>query len=314
MKPIDDTEVLAFIARTEAAYPPEANGASIADNRRFYDAMCAVFRKPRPTGIAAFDERIGAVPVRVYRRAAAPAGVAAGGPAAVVYAHGGGFVVGSLDSHDDVCAEIADRTGVTVVAVDYRLAPEHRHPAQLDDVEAVWQAVAAAFPRVVVAGDSAGGTLVAGLCVRLARLDARRGGRRPDGLVLIYPGLGGDRSAASYVDNAEAPMLRTADLEPYETARFGGLPPEGPEAEAYPLRAPDVTIFPPSFVLTADVDPLRDDGITFAARLAGAGVAVIGRNEPQLVHGFLRARHDSARAGAAFDAIVAAIGALAGRG
>lgn len=299
MTPIDDPEVLAFVAATEAAYPADANGASALENRRHYDAMCAVFRVPRPSGVATLDERIGEVPVRVYRPAEARAG------AAILYAHGGGYVVGSLESHDDVCAEIAEGTGATVVAVDYRLAPEHRHPAQLDDVETVWREIAARFDRVVVAGDSAGACLVAGLCLRLRR----RGERLPAAQVLIYPGLGGDRSLPAYSENAEAPMLRTVDLSAYEIARFGGAAPVGPREEAHPLAATDLAGLPPAFVLTADVDPLRDDGLLYAERLRAAGVDAIGRNEPQLVHGFLRGRHRSARIRAAFDAIVAALAA-----
>lgn len=299
MTAIDDPEVLAFIDRTEAAYPAEANGASAADNRRFYDAMCAVFRAARPAGVAVADERIEGVAVRVYRSVASRDATRR----AVVYAHGGGYVVGSLESHDDVCAEIAAATGATVVAVEYRLAPEHRHPAQLDDVATVWRAVAAAFDRVVVAGDSAGACLVAGLCLRLRRA----GERQPEGQVLIYPGLGGDRSLAAYHDNAEAPMLRTADLDVYEAARFGGAEPVGPIDEARPLRATDYAALPPAFVVTADVDPLRDDGKVYAERLAAAGVPAAWRNEPQLVHGYLRARHMSGRAAASFEAITTAI-------
>lgn len=308
MSLIDDPEILAFIADTEAAYPADTNGSTAADNRRFYDAMCRVFRVARPTDIAALDETIGGVPVRVYRHAAAPAPVAAGGTAAVVYAHGGGFVVGSLESHDDVCAELCLATGAAVVAVDYRLAPEHRHPAQLDDVEKVFSAVAETFTTVAVAGDSAGATLVAGLCVRLAR----EGKRKPAGAVLIYPWLGGERDWPSYIDNAEAPMLRTSDLAFYAEARYGGSTPAGPLDEALPLNAADFGIFPPTFVVTADVDPLRDDGSVFAARLTQAGVPATCRNEAQLVHGFLRARHRSVRANVAFEAIGTALRDLLG--
>lgn len=297
MAQIDDPEVLAFIARTEAAYPPEANTASAADNRRTYDAMCAVFRQPRPDGVSVVDDTVATVGIRTYR----PAGAAPA--AAVLFAHGGGFVVGSLDSHDDVCAEIAQRCGLAVVAVDYRLAPEHRHPAQLDDLETVWRWLSPQVERVVLAGDSAGGCLSAGLALRLRR----HGESMPAGLVLTYPGLGGDRSWPSYTDHAEAPMLRTSDLAAYETARFGVGGPQGPIEDAHPLAAADYAGLPPTFVVTADVDPLRDDGRVFVERLAGAGVAAVWRNEPQLVHGYLRARHSSRRAAASFAAVCEAV-------
>ncbi|MGD9917614.1 MAG: alpha/beta hydrolase [Paenirhodobacter sp.] len=291
---IADPQVLAFIARTEAAYPPEANGASAAENRRYYDAMCAAFRAPRPPGLAVADRAPGGVPCRIY---------GAETPVAVLYIHGGGYVVGGLESHDDICAEIADATGLQVIAVDYRLAPEHRWPAQIDDVLAVWRALDR--PAVVV-GDSAGAALAAGLCLAL------RGGRQPLGQVLIYPGLGGDGTAPSYAENAEAPLLRTADLGSYRTALHGPEPVTDPRAA--PLSAPDLSGLAPAFVVSADVDPLRDDAPEFVARLRAAGVAAEWRNEPELPHGYLRARRSSDRARRSFQAILAAIAGFARRG
>lgn len=284
---ITDPQILDFIARTEAAYPAEANGASPADNRRFYDAMCAVFRAPRPPGLPVEDRPIGGVPCRVYGEET---------PVAVLYIHGGGFVVGGLDSHDDVCAEIADATGLQVIAADYRLAPEHRWPAQIRDVEAVWLALDR--PAVVV-GDSAGAMLTAALCL------SQRGQRQPLGQVLVYPGLGGDRSAPSYTVNAEAPMLRTVDLDSYRLALHGEDPIRDPLAA--PLRAPSLAGLAPAFVVSADVDPLRDDGRDYAARLRRECVAAEWRNEPELPHGYLRARRESDRARRSFQAILAAI-------
>lgn len=291
---ISDPQVRAFIAQTEAAYPPEANGASAAENRRYYDAMCAQFRAPRPPGLAVADRTLGGVPCRVY---------GAQTPVAALYIHGGGYVVGGLESHDDICAEIADATGLQVIAVDYRLAPEHRWPAQIDDVIAVWRALDR--PAVVV-GDSAGAALAAGLCLDL------RGGRQPLGQVLIYPGLGGDGAAPSYTENAEAPLLRRADLGSYRSALHG----EGPvtDPRAAPLMAPDLSGLAPAFVVSADVDPLRDDAPAFVARLRAAGVAAEWRNEAELPHGYLRARRSSDRARRSFQAILAAIAGFAGRG
>lgn len=283
---ITDPQILDFIARTEATYPAEANGASAADNRRYYDAMCAVFRGPRPPDLPVEDRPLGGVPCRIYGAETA---------VAVLYIHGGGFVVGGLESHDDVCAEIADATGLQVVAVDYRLAPEHRWPAQIRDVEAVWQAL---DRPAVVAGDSAGGNLAAALCL------SRQGHRQPLGQVLVYPSLGGDRSAPSYSVNAEAPMLRTVDLDSYKVALHG----EGPVTDplAAPLTASSFVGLAPAFVVSADVDPLRDDSPAYVARLRQAGVAADWRNEPELPHGYLRARRESDRARRSFQAILAA--------
>lgn len=293
MTPITDPEILDFITRTDDAYPPEANGASAAENRRYYDAMCALFRAPRPEGLAVEDRSIGGVPCRVY---GADQGVF------VLYLHGGGFVVGGLDSHDDVCAEIADATGLCVVSADYPLAPEHRYPAQITDVQAVWRALGADGRRGVVAGDSAGGNLAAALC--LAMRDAA--GPMPLGQVLIYPGLGGDETAPSYTENAMAPMLRTQDLASYRAMLHG--PDNGArDPLAAPLCATDLSGLPPAFLVSADVDPLRDDARDYALRLNAAGVPAQWRNEPQLVHGYLRARRTSDRARRSFAAIIAAI-------
>lgn len=290
---IRDPQVLAFIAATEAAYPPEANSASPAENRRHYDAMCARFRAPRPPGLKVEDRALGGVPCRVY---------GAMTPVCVLYVHGGGFVVGGLDSHDDVCAEIAAATGLQVFAVDYRLAPEHRWPAQLQDVRAVWDMLDRA---AVVVGDSAGGMLAAALCLSL------RGQRQPLGQVLIYPGLGGDGSAPSYTQNAQAPLLRTEDLGAYDQALHGAGPVSDPLAR--PLRFPDLGQLAPAFIISADVDPLRDDGRDYAARLQAAGTAAEWRNEPELPHGYLRARHTSRRAGQSFAAITRRIAGFARR-
>lgn len=288
-----DPQILDFIARTEAAYPADANAASVEQNRRYYDRMCARFRAPRPEGMAVSDVRPGGVACRVY---------GADSAVCVLYLHGGGFVVGGLDSHDDICAEIADATGLQVIAADYRLAPEHRWPAQIQDARAVWRAL---DRPAILAGDSAGGLLAAALCLSL------QGERQPLGQVLIYPALGGDGTAASYRENAKAPLLRTEDLAVYHNALHG----EGPVTDplAAPLSAGLSPGLAPAFIVTADVDPLRDDGRDYAAKLTAAGVSATLRNEPQLPHGFLRARGSSDRARRSFQAIIAAIAGFAMR-
>ena len=174
---ITDPEVLAFIARTENRYPPDAIDKTIADQRRVYNALCDDFRQPRPEGTTVTHEVAGTVPQRRY----VPRGA---GPVTVVYYHGGGFVVGGLESHDDTCAEIAAGASCTVVSVDYRLCPEHVHPAAYEDALAAARAALEAGP-VILVGDSAGGNLAAAVAQTLRGADIR-------GQVLIYPGLGGD--------------------------------------------------------------------------------------------------------------------------
>jgi acetyl esterase len=292
MEIVTDPEVLDFIARTEAAFPADANVASPAERRRQYDTMCALFRAPRPAGVEVADSLAGGVATRRYF----PVAEVAARPF-LLYCHGGGFVVGSLDSHDDICAEIAVRARLEVVAVDYRRAPEHVYPAPLDDVTVAWLALADSGRAGLVAGDSAGGGLAAALCLRMRRLRAAM----PVGQVVIYPSLGGDGTAASYRENADAPLLRTSDLAHY--TRYHGGAAEACDPELFPLRATDFSGLPPALVVTADVDPLRDDGPAYAAALRAAGGRAHWRNEPQLVHGYLRARHVSRRAARSFQAI-----------
>uniref|UniRef100_UPI0017872DFE alpha/beta hydrolase fold domain-containing protein n=1 Tax=Mesorhizobium mediterraneum TaxID=43617 RepID=UPI0017872DFE len=188
-----------YIDRVNAWYPPEMD-LPVDKQRAIYDAMCRAFHAGTPAGVEASDGTVAAgdhaIPIRRYQLAGkAP-------QAMVVYYHGGGFVLGGLDSHDDICAEICAGTGFAVLSADYRLAPEHLHPAAFDDALAVfeWAATTTALP-IVLCGESAGGNLAAGVAHA-----ARRHPRPAIGQVLVYPELGGDESAGSYVEHAEAPL------------------------------------------------------------------------------------------------------------
>jgi acetyl esterase len=278
-----DEETWAFIRATDAAYPADAVDLDSAGQRRVYDAMCRVFH--RPYAARPVDHQIAGVPVRDF----------AGDAPAVVYLHGGGFVVGGLNSHDDVCAEIAAATGLRVVLVDYRLSPEHRHPAALEDCLAVVRALG----DVVLVGDSAGGNLCAAVA---AQVPVR-------GQVLIYPGLGGDVDRGSYLTHAHAPMLTRADVLFYAGIRHGGEVP-APDPTVSPLLG-DFTGLPPTVAFGAECDPLCDDAEAYAARARAAGVRAVSFTEAGLVHGYLRARHSVGRARDSFGRIVAAVSALA---
>lgn len=289
-----DAETWGFIRATNDAYPPDTATLSIADQRAIYDRMCRVFFQGYPKGVTAQDESVAGVPCRVYP----------GATPSVIYLHGGGYVVGGVHSHDDVCAEIRSRTGLTVIAVDYRLSPEHRHPAAFDDACAVIRAVAALGP-VVLAGDSAGGNLAA------AASHALRGsGVRILGQVLIYPGLGGDLNAGSYLTHAHAPMLTRDDVLFYKDIRHGGPSPED-DPTVHPLRDGDFNGLPPTLAISAQCDPLADDARDYAAKLRAAGGLAHWVEELGLVHGFLRARSTVPRAAASFTRIVDAISAFA---
>jgi len=294
-----DAETWAFIRKTIESYPEDAVETSVQAQRDAYDTMCRAFYQGRPAGVGVRDIRADGVPVRVY---------SAGDPSCtVMYFHGGGFVVGGLDSHDDVCAEICAMTGYRVVSVDYRLAPEHKHPASFDDC---WAATAWAAREygdgIVLVGDSAGGNLAAAVAHH-----ARGRLKGILGQVLIYPGLGGDRTKGSYLEHAHAPLLTLAELKFYERIRLADdqPTPEGDPTYA-PLQDSDFSGLPPTVIFTADCDPIRDDGKDYAARLRAAGVKVHRTNEAGLVHGYLRARVTVGRARDSFERIEVAIETL----
>ena len=286
-----DDQIRAFIAATDACYPPDTATMEIAQQRAIYDAMCAQFHRPYPHGITAQNTKIAGVACRRY----------SGALPRVVYFHGGGFVVGGLESHDDVCAEIAAATGREVVSVDYRLSPEHLHPAAFDDACGVVRALAGEGP-VVLAGDSAGGNLAA------ATTQALRGTGAILGQVLIYPGLGGDPTKGSYLTHAFAPMLTLADVAFYGEIR--GKPTAG-DATLSPLQDDNFSGIAPTFAQAAECDPLADDALTYASVIQAAGGKAHAATAKGLVHGYLRARHTSDRAAAGFAEICTAITAFA---
>ena len=291
-----DAPTWAFIRATDAAYPPDTASLSVADQRAIYDRMCRAFHRGYPPGVTATDSPVAGVPCRQF----------AGAGPTVLYLHGGGFVVGGLESHDDVCAELCARTGLPVVCADYRLAPEHTHPAAYDDCLAVARALAAQGP-ILLAGDSAGGNLCAAVAAAL-----RGTGAQVLGQVLIYPGLGGNWDRGSYLTHAHAPMLTRDDVIFYFTIRHGS-PPDRPDPTASPLAATDFAGLPPTLAIAAECDPLADDAAAYAAAVTAAGGQAQAVTEPGLVHGYLRARATVPRAAASFDRIVATLSAMAAR-
>jgi acetyl esterase len=219
----------------------------------------------------------GAIPARVYEPVPDPVGT-------VVYYHGGGWVLGSLDEFDAVCQALAVASGARVVSVDYRLAPEHRFPAAADDAFAALVRVAEQHPDepIVVAGDSAGGNLAA-----VSALRAREAGGPEIALqVLVYPVVDCDLSRPSYVECSRGELfLNTAEIvwfwdhyAPDETGR------EHPYAS--PIRASDLSGLPPAYVVVAEHDPLRDEGLAYAAALEAAGVPVTVARYGDQIHAF----------------------------
>ncbi len=287
-----DDEVKAFLAKSDSFYPPDAVDLSITEQRTVYDRMCAAFDVGRPEEVNVEDHSFGGVPCRVYD---APEAVGT-----LFYCHGGGFVVGGLDSHDSICAEFCAQAAMRVVAVDYRLSPEHPHPSDFEDVLAVFDALGG---PMVLAGDSAGGNLVSALA------HARRKRGNITGVLLIYPGLGGDLSLPSYVTHSEAPGLTMRDIAFYMDLRTAGTDKAGDPTFA-PLHDTDFAGLPPTVAITAEYDPLSSDGMAYVDALSKAGSPALWREEKGLVHGYLRARHMSAKAGASFERMVQSLRAL----
>ncbi|MEE9313751.1 MAG: alpha/beta hydrolase [Rhizobiaceae bacterium] len=299
-----DEETWAFITETNSWYPPETLNNTVEQQRMVYNKMCRAFFKGYPEGVSAVDGVISTpdydIPIRNYSMEGAQP------KARVVYYHGGGFVVGGLESHDDICAEICERTGFGVTSVDYRLAPEHSYPDDFNDAVAAFKYVSAdsALPTIVV-GDSAGGNLAVAVSHTTRNIDAK-----PVGQVLIYPGLSSDLSKGSFIEHAEAPLLSTAETTFYKTKRTNGNERLLLEANCSPLNDTDFKGLPPTVIISAQCDPLSDNGRDYCNKILATGGQAIWFNEAGLVHGFLRGRHTSARIKAAFTRVVDGISAL----
>jgi acetyl esterase len=224
----------------------------------------------------------GHIPVRIY----APASERP--LPGLVFLHGGGWARGSLDTHDRLCRSLANGAGCIVVSVDYRMAPEHRFPAALDDSATAtrWVASNAANlgidpDRLAVGGDSAGGNLAAAVTLVLRE----EGGPRLTHQLLIYPVTDFNFDTISYKDNATGYMLTRSAMRHYWALYLADAS-DGANYRASPLRATDFGKLPPATILTAEYDPLRDEGLAYAERLRAAGVAVRYLEYPGLIHGF----------------------------
>ncbi len=241
---------------------------------------------PTPVGRVE-DRRIpgpaGEIPVRIYT----PEG---SGPFPLIaFFHGGGFVLCSLETHDELCRAMCRDAGAVVVSVDYRLAPEAKYPAAADDCYAAtaWCAAHAAelgadAARLVVAGDSAGGNLAAVTALRARDLGAPRIRHQ----VLIYPATHCDFDTPSYRENAQGYFL-TADAMRWFWAHYLENPAQASEPYACPAHAADLKGLPPATVITAEYDPLRDEGEDYAAQLRAAGVPVVLKRYDGMIHGFV---------------------------
>jgi acetyl esterase len=264
---------------------PALETLSVADARANMLQRVELLKPFAPQGVETADLAIttgeGPIPIRIYR----PAGAYAPLPI-VVWLHGGGWVLGNIDTHDNVCRFLAELGPLLVISVDYRLAPEARAPAQQQDALAAlhWAAANAAAhggdpARLIVGGDSAGGNLAA-----LAALAARTGGPKLAGQLLVYPVTDFPADAhASYAENADFGLTRES-MEWFWAHWLA----EGavPDATTAPLRAADLSGLPPAYVITASHDVLRDEGKAYSGRLAEAGALACHDHVEGTIHGF----------------------------
>jgi acetyl esterase len=269
--------------RVPGYYPP------LPELRQQLRTMVTLMDEPAPAVPRIEDIGIpgpaGTIGARVYD----PAGAGAPPRPVVAYYHGGGWVQGDLDTHHGLCARLALRSGALVVSVDYRLAPEHKFPAAVEDAFAAYRWLRAHAGglggdpgRIAVAGDSAGGNLSA----VVSQLAARSGMPVPACQVLIYPAVDFALETASHREMEEAHIIPRDRIVWYMEQYLRGDA-DRADLRASPLRAPDLTGQPPALVVTAGFDPLRDEGLAYAERLRAAGVDVVHREYPGQIHAFV---------------------------
>jgi acetyl esterase len=284
-----DTQVLLKLA--ERNPPPPAASRTPAGAREEIRRSANVVAGPTIALASVHETTIAGAdgPLRARLYVPEEAQHASAGPL-IVYYHGGGWVVGDLDTHDQPCRLLANASGARVLSVDYRLAPEHRFPAPVHDaLAAFYDAVSSAErlgadpARIAVAGDSAGGHLAA-VTAQLAA--AAPGGPVPAFQLLIYPVTDLVEVSRSRLEFAEGFLLTKESMDWYEE-QFLGADGDRRDPRASPLLAADLSAVAPALVVTAGFDPLRDEGEAYAARLRAAGVRTILRRHPGYVHGFI---------------------------
>jgi acetyl esterase len=252
---------------------PPTHELSVPEARAFFRERVGAVQLPPPAvaevrNLAA-DGPEGAVPLRYYR----PLGASGAALPVLVYYHGGGWVLGDLDTHDALCRELANRAGCAVIAVDYRLGPEHRFPAAVIDCIAAtrWVHEHAAelgldATRLAVGGDSAGGNLAA-----VVSIAARDAGKPPIAFqLLIYPATDMNCTAASHAENGQGYTLPRETIA-WFIGHYIADSAQYTDWRASPLLHPDLSRLPPALVLTAGFDPLRDEAAAYAKRLTAAG-------------------------------------------
>ena len=284
-----DPQMRAVLERIEKAALPQFCTLSADEARRLYRESRAALSPPVP-GVQevrdlAASGPAGPIPVRLYRGLDTPAGAAL---PVLVFFHGGGWTIGDLDTHDIVCRTLANKARCAVVAVDYRMGPEHKFPAAVEDCLAAirWVASQATVlgvdaARIAVGGDSAGGNLAA-----VAAIALRDAGGPP--LVfqaLVYPATDQRMDSASHARFGEGYLLTRDNMLWFRSNYLA--PADYDDWRASPLRAGDLACLPPAHIITAGYDPLVDEGRAYSDRLVAAGVPVLYECFEGMTHGFL---------------------------
>jgi acetyl esterase len=288
--PVDRDIAMLLSLIENAGYPPIAEG-TVEQARIGMRTLMVDFRQPAtlPVVGSITDATVaGSIPVRIYRPQAS------GSLPTIVYLHGGGFVIGDLDTHEGVCRLLCNDVGAVVISVDYRFAPEHRFPAAVEDAYAALRWVAEHIAdyggdrgRLAVGGDSAGGNLAA-VSAQLAHAD----GLSLAAQLLIYPNVDLLGDYASRKENADGYFLTLADMR-WFAEHYIGMSEDDPrvaelarDPRLSPLQADSLEGLAPAVVVTAEFDPLRDEGNAYAQALEKAGVRVEHREFAGLIHGF----------------------------
>jgi len=284
-----DPDAAAVLSAFRAAGRPPYETLTPPQAREMYLAA-RVVSHPEPPAIASVDSLSvpgpgGAIPARIYKPLTLRQ--SDGLSPCLVFFHGGGWVIGNLDSHDVVCRTLAHEGQLIVISVDYRLAPEHRFPAAVDDAIAATEWISENAhvlgidaTRLLVGGDSAGGNLAA-----VVAIHARDAGPDLAGQVLIYPATDFAMTHPSHREPETDALLTHSVIHWFRDHYLGAA--DGEHWTASPARMDKLAGLPPAFVLTAGADPLRDEGDEYAARLGAAGVAVAHRSYPGQFHGFI---------------------------
>ncbi|HVN50165.1 MAG TPA: alpha/beta hydrolase [Acidimicrobiales bacterium] len=279
-----DPSIQVLLDSLAASDAPELSDQSVEEARAMMALLTLVDGEPEPVDdvtTRTLPGPAGDIPVRVYRNHG-------DGPLPVlVWYHGGGWVIGDLESGDPTARKLANRTGAVVVSVDYRLAPEHPYPAAVDDCWAALEWVAAHAgeiggdpARLAVGGDSAGGNLSA----VVALLAAQAGGPALRHQLLVYPVVDLTLSHPSIESNGEGHLLTKKAMEWFVDHYLGDTDPKDPRIS--PLYADDLSGVAPATIYTAEFDPLRDEGAAYAERLADARVECEHRCFDGMIHGF----------------------------